>query len=287
MTIEFFTELIINSNAIRVISVVLLAILIQIVSRIVFDHVARRLIRRHKYATAADEKKREDTLSSIFRTLSGIVIWISALIISLTLLEVDVAALLTGAGLIGIIVGFGAQNTIKDFLAGIFIIVENQYRVGDIVMLQAGGKEVAGVVEELTARITRLRDLDGNLHIVKNGSAEVITNLSFRYANVNINLDVAYDADIDEVEKVVNQVGANMISDDSELKKHIYEPIQFLRVDSFEASSVRIKALGKVAPAKQWEISGAFLRQIKVAFKKNGIEIPFNQVVVRHPQDVK
>lgn len=280
------TNIILDNPATKIIVVVLVAILVQVLSRAIFNHIARRLIRRHKYATALDEKKREDTLSSVFKTLSGLVIWIVAIIVYLTMIKVDIAALLTGAGLIGIVVGFGAQNTIKDLLAGVFIITENQYRVGDIVMINAQGKEVAGVVEEMTMRITRLRDLDGYVHIVKNGSAEVITNLSFGYANVNVNLDIAYDADVDEVEKVINEVGLSMVKDGAELKQHIYEPIQFLRVDSFEASSVRIKALGKVEPAKQWQVSGAFLREIKVAFKKHGIEIPFNQIVV-HEQTKK
>ncbi len=267
-------------NYTQVLIVIVVAIVVQIVLRIIIDQIVRRVIRRHKYPTPLDEKKREDTLASIFRTLSALLVWIVATIVILSIFEVDLAALLTGAGLIGIIIGFGAQNTIKDLLAGIFILTENQYRVGDIVMLNTGGKEVAGVVEDLTVRITRLRDLDGNLHIVKNGSAEVITNLSFRYANVNINLDVSYNADIDKVEKVINEVGMDMVKEGAPLKDHIYEPIQFLRVDSFEASSVRIKALGKVEPAKQWDVSGAFLRRIKSAFKKHEIEIPFNQVVV-------
>jgi len=277
-------EQLMSVKIVQVILIVLIAIIMQIVTRVIIGYSVKRALRRHSSSIEQEERKRRDTLVGAFRTLSGTVIWVAVVIAVLTLLAVDLAPYLTSAGLLGIIIGFGAQNTIKDFLAGIFIITENQYRVGDIVRLNAGGQDVAGVVEDLTIRITRLRDLDGNLHVVKNGSAEIATNFSFRYANVNVNLDVSYDADIDLVEKVINQVGQTMIEDEA-LKVHIYEPIQFLRVDSFESSSVRVKALGKVEPAKQWDISGEFLRRIKVAFKHNNIEIPFNRHIVQLPTE--
>jgi small-conductance mechanosensitive channel len=280
MNLTQLFDLVLGNAVTQIVIIVLVALLAQIFARTIIHRLARRLIRRHRYATELDEKKREDTLSSVFSALSGIVVWTIATIVGLSIMDVDVAALMTGAGLIGIVVGFGAQTTIKDLLAGIFIIAENQYRVGDIVTINASGTDVSGVVEEITMRITRLRDLSGNVHIVKNGSAEVITNLSFEYANVNIDLDVGYAADIDVVEKVINEVGTAMSAKGAPLSKHIFEPIQFLRVDSFEASSVRVKALGKVEPAKQWEVSGAFLREIKSAFEKHNIEIPFNQLVV-------
>lgn len=280
MDLILLTDIILDSSVTKIVIVALVALLVQIFSKVIIHHLVRRLIRGHKYATKLDVKKREDTLSGVFSAFGGIAIWTIAVIITLSIIEVDIAALLTGAGLLGIIIGFGAQNTIKDLLAGVFIIAENQYRVGDIVTINASGAEVSGVVEEITMRITRLRDLSGNVHIVKNGSSDVITNLSFEYANVNIDLDVGYAADIDVVEKVVNDVGMAMFADGAPLQQHIFEPIQFLRVDSFEASSVRVKALGKVEPAKQWEVSGAFLREIKSAFEKHDIEIPFNQLVV-------
>jgi len=271
----------------KIIFILVIALVVQFVVRFTVDKVVRRLIRRHKYQTALDEKKREKTLSSIFKTLSTVIVWLVAVLSILTVLRVDLAALITGAGLVGVVVGFGAQNTIKDILAGIFIITENQYRVGDIVTLHAAGQPVSGEVEDITVRITRLRDLDGNVHIVKNGSAEVITNLSLYYANVNINIDVTFDANIDEVEKIINKIGADMIIEGAPLKEHIYEPVKFLRVDSFEPSGVRVKALGKVEPAMQWEVSGAFLRLINVAFKKHGIEMPLTQVVVHTASKTK
>ena len=260
--------------------IILGALLLSAIMRRVIDQVIKRMTKNHKYGSSAERRKRQKTLASAFMTLGEVIIWTGAFSLTLTTFNVNITALLTGAGLVGIIVGFGAQNAIKDILAGIFIILENQYRVGDIVVLNAGGKDVSGVVEDLTVRITKLRDLDGNLHIVKNGSAEVVSNLSFRYANVNINVSVAYESDIDAVEARINAVGQALATDPT-WQEHIIEPIAFLRVDGFEQSGIRIKALGKVKPAEQWAVSGEFLRRIKKDFDAHGIEIPFNQVVVR------
>ena len=190
------------------------------------------------------------------------------------------SALATGAGLLGAIIGFGAQDSIRNILSGIFIIAENQYRIGDIVSLRVASKDVSGTVEDVSIRITRLRDLDGNTHIIPNGSIMVTSNLSFDFANVNIDVGVGYEADIDHVEKVINMVGKKL-AEDEQWKQHIFEPIQFLRVDAFDESSVRVKALGKVEPAQQWGVAGEYRRRLKKAFEKESIKIPYNQVVIR------
>lgn len=255
------------------------AIIIQITIRRTIERIVHRVVRGHKYASQIDEEKREHTLTTIFRTASAVVIWIIVIILILWHLDVNIAALMTGAGVVGIIVGFGAQSAIRDFLAGIFIITENQYRVGDIVTLTVAGKDISGIVEDITIRITRLRDLDGNLYTARNGEVDLVSNSSFGYANVNIDIGVAYEADVDQVEKVMNQVGQAMLEDD-EWSQHIFEPIQFFRVDGFEDSAVRVKALGKVEPAMQWELAGEYRRRIKKAFEKHGIEIPFPQRAV-------
>jgi len=259
--------------------IILVALFIQYFIRWLIDRVVHKIIDHHTLKSTLDAKKRKQTLSAMFKTASAVFIWICAIVLILVQLDVNLAGLATGAGLIGIVVGFGAQNSIKDILAGIFIIAENQYRIGDIVSLYAAGKDVAGVVEDLSVRITRLRDLDGNTHIIPNGSISIMTNLSFHFANVNVDIDVAYETDIDEAERVINQVGEELAEDEN-WQKHIYEPIKFLRVDSFEDSSVRIKALGKVEPAQQWDVAGEFRRRIKKAFEAAGIEIPFNQIVI-------
>lgn len=268
-------------SVVKIALTILAAFLVQFISTRVISRVVRHAVRRHKHETRLDEKKREKTVATIFHTASTFSIWVLATVIILGELNVNIAAIATGAGLIGVVVGFGAQSTIGDILAGMFVIAENQYRVGDIVTLNAAGQPMSGVVEDITLRITQLRDLDGNLHTIRNGLIDIVTNSTFGFANVNIDIGVSYDADIDAVEQVVNEVGKNMANSET-WSPHIKEPIAFLRVDGFDQSSVRIKALGVVEPAKQWEVAGEFRRRIKKAFEQKGIGIPFPQVVVHN-----
>lgn len=258
----------------QIILTVLVIMIVQLILHATIDRIVRRIVRGHHYDTLIDEKKREDTLATIFQTASALVVWTIGLIVILLQLNINLAALATGAGLIGIVVGLGAQTAIKDFLSGIFIIAENQYRVGDVVTLESNGLNVSGEVEDVTIRITRLRDIDGNLVVVPNGSIGTVTNLTFKYANVNVDIGVSYSADIDKVEQIINQVGAEMAKD-KDWQEKIFEPIKFLRVDALEDAAVRIKALGKVEPAAQWGVAGEFRRRIKKAFEKNDIQTPY------------
>lgn len=273
------------SNTLAQVSLTILAIIIlQLIAHSTIDKIIRRAVRSHKYRNHLDEEKREETLANIFRTATTVTLYIIGSIVILWQLHVNISALLTGAGLVGVVVGLGAQSTIKDYLAGIFIILENQYRVQDIITLRADGQDVSGYVEEITIRITKLRDLDGKLHIVRNGLSTVITNMTFQYANVNLNVGVAYEADIDKIEEVMNQVGKEL-EKDKEWKERIIEPIQFFRVEDFGDSSITIKALGKVEPAMQWDVASEYRRRLKKAFDKSGINIPFPQIVVHKAEN--
>ena len=259
----------------QIIGTILLTFGAQLLLRQFTGRLVRRAVRSHHYQNAAEERQREDTLISILNTAGAVLVWTIGVIAVLNLFNVNVGALLTGAGLLGIVIGFGAQNTVKDFLSGMFIILENQYRVGDIVTIGT----ISGMVEGISIRLTKLRDLDGTLHFIPNGAVNIVSNLTFGYANVNINIGVGYDSDIKKVENVINKVGEELASD-NEWKKSIMEPIQFLRVDSFDDSAVTVKALGKVMPATQWDVAGEFRKRVKVAFDKNGIVIPFPQRVI-------
>jgi len=264
---------------VHILFTILVAALVTIVLRVVIDIVVRRVISHHPHMKEVEKKKRGDTLASVFHASATVIVWVVTLFVILSQLNVNLAAAVTGAGVLGVVVGFGAQNLVSDILAGVFIIGENQYRVGDIVTLRAGGRDVSGVVETIGIRITRLRDLDGNLHTVRNGLADVVSNLSFDYANVNVDVGVAYEADVDKVEQILNEVGVEL-AEDPAWASSIIEPIQFLRLDGFEDSAVRIKSLGKVEAAKQWDVAGEYRRRIKKAFEANDISIPFPQIDV-------
>lgn len=279
-------ESFINNSFIQIVFVLGVAFAVQHFGGTLVVHAFHKLMRRHNRENALDRKKRIDTLGGIFRTSFSLVVWLVAAGFILAILRIDIAQVATGAGFLGIIIGLGAQATIRDYLAGMFILGENQYRVGDIVTLNGAGvsQPTSGMVEDITLRITKLRDLDGTVHIVRNGEASIITNRTFEYSSVVIDVGVSYDSDIDEVEKVVNRVGKDMLKD-QELAKIIKEPIHFLRVDNFADSSIMIRLLGKVTPAKQWEVAGEYRRRMLKSFRENGIEIAFPQVVVHNAKN--
>jgi len=277
--VEVFSE----SVLLQILLTVLIAMIAQVVGKKIIAFFVHRALRANKYLNKVDRQKQTNTLIGVLGTTAALIIYVIAVIVVLSLLKVNLATLATGAGLFGVIFGFGAQSVIKDFVTGMFIIGENQYRVGDIIKIQVAGVEIAGEVEDLTIRITRLRDLDGNLHIISNGTAEVVTNLSYKYANVNVDIQVLYATDVDTLEGIINGVGA-ALADDEQWKKVIFEPIQFLRVDDFTDAGMRIKSLGKVLPAEQWAVAGEFRRRLKKAFEKEGIKIAYPRIAIEPDQ---
>lgn len=226
-----------------------------------------------------EKEKYIKTISHIFNTSFLIVLWVMAVVLMLNQFGIKVSPFLTGAGILGAVIGFGAQNIIKDILAGIFIIAENQYRVGDIVTLHPKGKEVSGTVESITLRVTKVRDMSGKIHTVRNDSSASITNHTFRYAKINLDILVGYETDIDLLEKIINKIGQK-IYNNPEFNEYILEAPHFLRVTDLADSGINIKIVGKVKPGKQFIISGEIRRQILKDFKKNNITIPYPHITI-------
>ncbi|HUW44266.1 MAG TPA: mechanosensitive ion channel domain-containing protein, partial [Dehalococcoidia bacterium] len=159
---------------------------------------------------------------------------------------------------------------IRDLIAGMFIIMENQYRVGDVARVA----DVAGLVEEVTLRKTVLRDLDGIVHHVPNGEIRVASNFTRHFARVNLNVSVAYGTDLDHAISVINRVGKEL-AEDAKWRKVIKSPPQALRVDNLGDSGIDIKILGDVKPMEQWAVMGELRLRLKKAFDAEGIEIPW------------
>ncbi len=264
-------------------------ILIIAISAYILDRISKRLIEKavriavvpSKYISKTAEIKRENTLISIFNGIEKIaIISISALMI-LSEMGLMIAPLLAGAGIIGLALGFGGQYLIRDIIAGLFIIIENQYRVGDVVNFDGTG----GLVEDISLRMTTLRDLDGTVHHVPHGEIKKVANLSKYFSRVNINIGIDYNSDLEHVISVVNSVGKEL-AEDPNWKEFIIKAPQFLRVDDFADSSIIIKILGETEPIKQWDVSGEFRKRIKIAFDKEGIKIPFPQMVIHNANKI-
>lgn len=278
-SIEKFIASILGYDWFEPFTIVLLAVLASFLSRKIINFAFGIRKKAKKIKRSEERLKRNETISKIAKTAVDIVIWMTAAMNFLSSIGVNVASLMTGAGLIGVVVGLGAQTTTRDILAGFFIVGENQYRVGDTIEIMVGGRLISGKVENISLRITQVRDADGKVHTIRNGASEAVTNLSFKYANVNLLFGVSYDTDIDTLEEVINGVGRKML-ENPELKKNIIEPIEFVRVNKFLDSSMEIKCLGRVKAGKQWDVAGIFRREIKKAFDENDIVLPYPQMVI-------
>lgn len=266
-----------NKETIIIIVAVLIgATLVRVFGGIVINKAVRRAIKSTAHKSKREERQREDTISSIINGALTLLIWPMALIVVISQLGVDVAPLIAGAGILGLAVGFGAQSLVKDVINGLFIIAENQYGVGDVVQLNG---DSIGVVERITLRITVLRDLDGIVFNVPNGTIDLTANYSKEKSGLNLNIGVSYDTDLEKAIRVINEVCDNLAKDKDWYEQIIEKP-QFLRVDDFADSAVILKITGTTQPIKQWDVTGELRKRLKVAFDKEGIEIPFPQRVI-------
>jgi len=183
-----------------------------------------------------------------------------------------VAPILGAAGVVGLAVGFGAQSLVKDYFTGFFILLENQIRQGDVVKLG----DHAGLVEEVTLRYVQLRDYDGNVHFVPNGTISTVVNMSRGYAQAVVDIGIGYGEDVDRVIEVMREVGAEMRADPVHASR-ILDSLDVAGVDKWGDSAVIIRARFRVAPLEQWNVKRDYLRRLKRAFDERGIEIPFPQ----------
>ena len=215
------------------------------------------------------------TLGAVLRSLVSGVVWFVAGLLILGQLEIDLAPLIAGAGIAGIAIGFGAQSMVRDFLAGIFVIVEDQYGVGDVVDVG----DAIGTVEAVSLRTTQVRDISGVLWTVPNGEIHRVGNHSQLWSNSRLNIDVAYDTDIEHASGVIKRVLDEVWHEDHEDATVIEEPA-VLGVDAFGPDSITIAATVKTEPAEQWAAARLIRARIKSAFDAEGIEIPFPQRTV-------
>ncbi len=249
---------------------------IRFVSRVTSPIIEQYLAHRvHEDKESEEVQRRTRTLQRVVSNTLSTIIFAMAFFMVLSELGVNITPILAGAGVAGIAIGFGAQNIIKDIFAGVFIMLEDQFRVGDVAEL-AG---VVGIVEDINLRRTTLRDFHMNQHIIPNGEIGIASNFTKEKSRVNLDVEVAYKEDLDRVMEVINKVGAE-ITEDPEWAPKITDTLQAVRVQEFGASGIAIKVMGETIPMEQWAVAGEFRRRIKRVFDNEGIEIPFPHMTV-------
>jgi moderate conductance mechanosensitive channel len=265
-----------NEHFVNILVILVGAWLVRHFGTRLFSRLLRHTVRADLYPTKSDRDKRVKTLDSLVGAFTRAAVYVIAAILLIGEINPSyTAALFTSAGLIGAAIGFGAKDIINDFIRGIFIIVENQYRIGDII--SAAG--VSGIVEDITIRTTVLRDLDGDVHHIPNGSIGVTTNKTAEYSQVNEDIMVGYGTDITKLEHVIGHVGEE-IAAHIDFKPKIIDPPHFERIDSFADNGIVVKILARTTPGDQWLVKGELYKRLKTAFERHDIEIPYPQRVI-------
>ncbi|MBW3665193.1 MAG: mechanosensitive ion channel family protein [Actinobacteria bacterium] len=218
------------------------------------------------------QAQRAEAIGALLRSASSVLVWGFAILIVLGTFEIELAPLIAGAGIVGVALGFGAQNLVRDFLSGIFMLVEDQYGVGDAVDVG----DAIGIVEGLSLRTTRVRSVDGVLWHVPNGEIRRVGNMSQGWSRALLDIEVAYDTDIELAKGVIKDV-ADVYRETEAGTELVLEEPEVWGVENLGADGIAIRLVVKTVPLKQWEVARELRQRLKAAFDEEGIEIPFPQ----------
>jgi len=258
-----------TTSGIKIIGILITLIILSQISKWIVKWL-ERFIRERNPLQAVEAKKRAKTLGKILRNTLLTVITFIAVLMILGELGIQLGPLLATAGIGAVALGFGAQNLVKDVISGFFIILEDQYRIGDAIDV-AGA---SGLVESVSLRKTVLRDLNGSVHTIPNGEIKVVTNLSKEWSRAVVDIGISYREDIDQIITFLSEIGKELANEEP-YKSTILEPMEILGVEQFKESEIIIRMIVKTVPLKQWEVGRELRRRIKNRFDEKGIQIPF------------
>ncbi len=273
-----FTEL----HGIIIISValfLLLRVIIFAVRR--FKNALIHRAERDKSTDIGESTKRINTLTSIIHGAVKIALVTVYVIMLLSKFSIDVTPLLASAGILGLAVGFGAQELVRDYISGFFILLENQVRVGDVANINGTG----GLVERIELRTITLRNQAGTVHIFQNGKINTLSNLTKDWSAIVFEIGVAYKENVDVVIDTMKKV-AEELKQDPNFGPKILEPMEMMGLDQFGPSSVIIKARIKTKPIQQWSVGREYRKRLKAAFDQKKIKIPFPHTTIYWGEEI-
>lgn len=251
--------------------IMLIIVLISLrIIRIAFNRLTKIILKRTQEEEDKESEKRVNTLVGIIRGITQIVIWAIFIMTFLKKIGIDIGPIIASAGIIGLAVGFGAQELVRDVISGFFMLLENQIRTGDVAVINGTG----GLVEKIEMRTITLRDFSGVVHVFQNGKINSLSNMTKEWSAMTFDVGVAYKEDVDQVMKIMKNVGEELAKDSSYAPK-ILEPIEVFGLDQFGDSAIVIKARIKTKPIEQWNVGREYRRRLKYAFDQSNIEIPF------------
>ena len=255
----------------QVIFILIGAAIIYMIGAKILQVVTRQVVRGHlRNAPKKDISKRQETLGGLVIAIWRILVIVTTIvsIIRIAFPAIDLAPLFTSAGIVGVAIAFGSQSLVKDFLTGVFIVAENQYRVGDYVKIN----DADGRVEHIGTRSTVIRDDNGDVHYLPNGTVAHVVNKTMGYSKVHFSIMLKATTDLDNAISVINQVG-DKLAESEKWKGKILSPPQFATVGAFTGSSIEVTIAGKTQPSDQWAVTAEMRRRLILAFEKNSIEL--------------
>lgn len=264
-------------GSLRILLILVIMLVLMKVAGVWMQRLERHLVHKgeHEGDLPTEAAKRAETLVRLLRQAVIILLWLVGILIILREIGLEIGPVLASAGVVGLAVGFGAQNLVRDIIAGFFIILENQIRVGDVAVVNGTG----GLVESVNFRTMVLRDMSGTVHVFQNGTINTLSNMTRDWSGYVMDIGIAYKEDPDRAMEIMRVVGSEL-REDPKYGTYIIEDLEIFGVDAFGDSAVVIKARLKTTPIKQWEIGREYRRRLKHAFDKAGIEIPFPHMSV-------
>lgn len=239
--------------------------------RAIFPRVARTAMMRGGHPPDEEMAKRADTIISVIDRTAGIGVMLIGAITIMREVGVDITAIVTGLGITGLALALGAQALVRDAINGIFLLAEDQYRRGDVIRVA----DVTGTVEDITLRRTIIRDEDGVVHSVPNGSIGVVSNYTRDYAQVNVPVRVSYGEDLERVRVVVEEVGRGLASD-ARFGEMITDAPKLKAVESVGDEGVSVTITARTRPTARWEVAGELRRRLADAFLREGVQVPYS-----------
>jgi moderate conductance mechanosensitive channel len=257
-------------GAVRILGIWLLAWIAYRVVKLIAHRIERAADDGDDSVTTSREK-RGRTLSQLLQSVGRVVLVALAILLTFNVF-INIAPILAGAGILGLAISFGAQSLVRDIISGFFILLEDQFAVGDVI--EVAGK--SGVVERISLRVVILRDLEGTMHVIPNGEMKVVSNKTRGWARAIVDIGIPYKEDVDRGLEVIRDEAAQFSTDKTWVLQ-LDGPVEVLGIESLGESSVVIRTLLRTQPGSQWNVAREFRRRLKNRFDRETIDIPFPQ----------
>jgi small-conductance mechanosensitive channel len=260
------------THGVRIAVILAVAVLVLALARLAVRRMQRKL-EAAEGATQELQLQRTATLTQAVTYLVRVVVWTLVLLLLLGQFDVDLGPLIAGAGIVGVALGFGAQSLVRDFLSGFFILLEDQFGVGDVIEVSISGQQVTGKVEELSMRTTEIRAFDGTRHTIPNGNILMVGNRSRGWARAIVDVSVAYTEDVDRVRGVLEELFGEL-RDDPDLQRSFFSGPEVLGVEGVGEKDVVLRVTAEVRPTRRSALERLLRQRIKERFDLRGIAVP-------------